>query len=288
MNMKINNQSKEKLNPRKVFWNCGACSHAMYHMLNHEFDNVRPAEEKASDFLAGGIGQKGEQCGMIWGASLAIGTECYKQFSNSNRATSVAVLASKNVLDSFQSRTNTVNCRDISKVDWENKLEFAFYMLKIVMRGFIFSPCFNLFAKWSPEAINAANNVLKSNHISDRNCLSCASEVIKRMGGTEEEIVTVAGLAGGIGLSGNGCGALAAVIWYKQLFSSKTEPEKKQPFFNNADLKKTLRIFYIQTNSEMTCRKISGTEFKDIYEHTAYIENGGCKSLLDALSEVRN
>ena len=33
------------------------------------------------------------------------------------------------------------------------------------------------------------------------------------MGGSEEEIAMVAGFAGGLGLSGNGCGALSAAIW---------------------------------------------------------------------------
>ncbi|MFP4042312.1 MAG: hypothetical protein ACLFPH_05125 [Bacteroidales bacterium] len=34
---------------------------------------------------------------------------------------------------------------------------------------------------------------------------------------TEEESLMVAGFAGGIGLSGNAYGALAATIWYKML-----------------------------------------------------------------------
>ncbi len=35
--------------------------------------------------------------------------------------------------------------------------------------------------------------------------------------GTEEESIMVAGFAGGIGLSYNGCGALGAALWYKML-----------------------------------------------------------------------
>ena len=45
--------------------------------------------------------------------------------------------------------------------------------------------------------------------------LSCASEVVKKMGGSNEEIVIAAGFAGGFGLSGNACGALGAAIWMK-------------------------------------------------------------------------
>jgi len=54
----MNNSNKVKLNPRKVFWKCGTCSHAMFHLLNHEFDNPKENEENASDLLAGGISPK--------------------------------------------------------------------------------------------------------------------------------------------------------------------------------------------------------------------------------------
>ena len=46
------------------------------------------------------------------------------------------------------------------------------------------------------------------------------------MGGTEEESIMVAGFAGGIGLSGNACGALSAAIWYKMLGWAKNNPDK--------------------------------------------------------------
>ena len=47
--------------------------------------------------------------------------------------------------------------------------------------------------------------------------MSCASEVVKKMGTSNEEIVMVAGFAGGLGLSGSACGVLSAVISIKTL-----------------------------------------------------------------------
>ena len=41
--------------------------------------------------------------------------------------------------------------------------------------------------------------------------ISCASEVAAKMGASDEEMVMVAGFAGGLGLSGNACGALAVI-----------------------------------------------------------------------------
>jgi hypothetical protein len=277
---------KTKLNPRKVFWQCGACSHAMFHLLNHEFDNTKPREENASDLLAGGIAQKGHQCGMLWGGSLAIGTEAYKKFSNKNIAMATSIHASKVLADSFQRRTNTVNCRDIARVDRENKFDFIIYMLKTMGRGFIYSPCFNLIVKWTPEAIQAATAGLSESKEPNPPCLSCSSEVVKKMGATEEESVMVAGFAGGLGLSGYACGALAAAIWYKMLDWGKNNPGKSPSYFNNQETRKILRIFYMQTDSEMICESICHRKFLSADEHSGYIKSGGCKNIIEALAKA--
>jgi C_GCAxxG_C_C family probable redox protein len=276
--------TKKRLNPRKVFWKCGACSHAMFHLLNHEFDNVKPSEEKASDMLAGGIAQKGHQCGMLWGGSLAIGTEAFRKYGDKNLSMAAAMSASKRLVDSFQKRTHTVNCRDISKVDWENKFNLTFYMLKTIAQGFVFSPCFNLIVKWTPEAVEAANKGLSESINYGQPCLSCSTEVVKKMGATEEESVMVAGFAGGIGLSGNACGALGAAIWYKMLDWDTKNPGKSQSMFNNPDAKKVLKTFYMQTDSEMLCNKICNRSFNSIDEHSEYIKSGGCTKLIEALA----
>ena len=281
-----NTAIKKKLNPRKVFWKDGACSHAMFHLLNHEFDNVKLLEEKASDMLAGGIAQKGHQCGMLWGGSLAIGTESFCRYKDKNIAIATTINASKLLVDSFQKRTRTVNCRDISKVNWENKLQLTIYTLKTIAHGFVFSPCFNLIVKWTPEAIQAANKGLNDNITPNQPCLSCSTEVVKKMGATEEESIIVAGFAGGIGLSGHACGALGAALWFKMLDWGKKNPSKTSSMFNNQDAKKVLRAFYIQTDSEMLCHKICNKTFSTIDEHTKYIKNGGCKNLIDALAKV--
>ncbi|MFZ4464855.1 MAG: C-GCAxxG-C-C family (seleno)protein [Bacteroidales bacterium] len=257
----------------------------MFHLLNHEFNNVKLQEEKASDMLAGGIAQKGHQCGMLWGGALAIGTEAFRKYVDKNMAIAATINASKLLVDSFQKRTHTVNCRDISKVDWENKFDFAVYMLKTIAQGFVFSPCFNLIVKWTPEAIQAANEGLLDNIHYNEPCFSCSTELVKKMGATDEESVMVAGFAGGIGLSGNACGALGAAIWYKMLDWGKKNPGKSQSFLNNQDVKKILRTFYMQTDSEMLCNKICNRSFNTIDEHSDYIKSGGCNKLIEALSK---
>ena len=110
---------------RKVFRKLGTCSRTFFHILNREFGHPRELEERASDVLAGGIMQKGHQCGMLWGASLAIGAEAYRSNENKNHAINMAVKATQNVLASFLQREHTISCRKITRCDFSNKLSFA-------------------------------------------------------------------------------------------------------------------------------------------------------------------
>jgi hypothetical protein len=104
------------------------------------------------------------------------------------------------------------------------------------------------------------------------------------MGATDEEIVMVAGFAGGLGLSGNACGALAAAIWMKTLDWCKKRPHKTPPYFNNTFAKKTLKTFYSLTDSEILCGKITKQKFESADDHSEFIKNGGCKTLINDLS----
>ncbi len=90
-----------------------------------------------------------------------------------------------------------------------------------------FLSCFKLADKWAPEAIQAANKGLSVNSGDyQQDAKSCASEVIRKMGGSDSEMAIVAGLAGGIGLSGYGCGAISAALWKTTLIWNEKNPGK--------------------------------------------------------------
>ena len=279
-------KKKPALNPRKIFWKKGACSHAMFHLLNHEFETSLPDAERAADLLAGGIAQKGYQCGMLWGAALAAGAESYKRYGPGSTGTRAAIEVAGKLMHSFTKRTHQVNCSEISRVDWENRWQLAIYMLKTVLQGFIYSPCFNLMVKWTPEAAMAMRTGFDQAEAKDSPCISCASELVRRSGGTEEEAMMVAGFAGGIGLSGNACGALGAALWYRMLRWTSLNTGKTPDMFSNPEGRMLLRAFYIQTDSEVMCSKICGRVFQDAESHTEYISGGGCAEILAALQEA--
>ena len=269
---------------KKIFRTCGACSHTFFYILNREFGYPKEAEERASNPLAGGM-MCGQQCGMLWGAALAVGAESFRRYDDRGQAMATAIMATQSLMESYSKRAKSVNCRDVIGCDLSSKLGMMRLMLQIVLHGGLNnSLCFNLADAWAPEAIQAAAEGL-SHELPDLSQppLSCASEVARKMGASDEEMVMVAGFAGGMGLSGNACGALGAAIWMNTLAWCKKHPGENPPISKNYTAK-IFNAFYDATGSEMFCHKIAGQRFKTINDHTEFIKCGGCAKVIHALA----
>jgi len=280
----LKKRAMNQLNDTKeVFRQCGTCSQTFAHILNREFGYPKDAEVRALDPLAGGIMNTGHQCGMIWGTALAVGAESYRRNEHKDNAMAIAVTATQEIVKSFKDRSKTVSCREITGCDLDSVFGMVKFMLKTYIKGMKNSTCFNLAEQWAPEAIEAASEGLENEIELHQKPVSCASEVLRRMGATEEETVMASGFAGGLGLSGGGCGALSAAIWWKTLAWCKEHPGKNPPYFNNPDAKKVLEAFKEETNDEFSCAHISGTSFKSIDDHSTFIKKGGCARLMATL-----
>jgi hypothetical protein len=217
---------------------------------------------------------------MIWGASLAVGAEAFRRTGNLDQAIGMAIQGSRSVVESFTSRTGTMDCGDITETDWTKK----WGILKYMIRGKMLT-CFRLAGKWAPEAFGAAEQGL-SLELSGlpKKPVSCASEVVRKMGGSEQETAIVAGLAGGIGLSGGGCGALGAAIWMNTL--ARVRAGSYRYSLNDPVLEQILKAFYEASDYKMECKEITGKTFETVKDHTEFINRGGCKELIDTLAEV--
>ncbi|MBN1338606.1 MAG: C_GCAxxG_C_C family protein [Bacteroidales bacterium] len=264
---------------KRLFLKLGSCSRTLGFIINREFGHLKEAEERALDPLSGGIIQQGYQCGMLWGAALAAGAESCRRTGNADKATALAIITSRHILKSFVGRTKSPDCYDITQCDWTKKSSIARHFIS----GKVIS-CYKLLGRWAPEAIVAAYEGLAhaQNGLPEK-CLSCASEVVRKMGGDEEEMAMVAGFAGGVGLSGNACGALAAAIWMKTLALCRQQPGKS--FFTHPGAKETLEVFYKASDYEILCSKITGIQFDSPESHTDYIAGGGCSKLIGVLAE---
>lgn len=277
--MKILKNKKTQLKAKKIFLTKGTCSHTFFYILNREFGHPKEMEERAIDPMAGGILQNGYQCGMLWGASMALGAEAYRRHKEDlNKATAVTIRATQHIMKSFQNRTKCIDCEDFTKTDFKNKWSFAKYMLS----GKFYS-CFKLAEKWAPEAIQAAHEGLTlEDYQINEPVLSCASEAVRKMGGSDEESIMVAGFAGGLGLSGDGCGALAAAIW-KTIFEL-VKKENWKSGLSDPDSEKVLNRFFEASEYKMECHEICGKKFNSIDEHSEFIKNGGCENIINVLS----
>ena len=276
--MKMFKSKKIKRDTKRLFLKIGACSSTFFYILNREFGYPMETEVRAADPLAGGIMQQGYQCGMLWGSALAVGAESFRRHDDRGQAIGIAITATQHLMESFSKRAKSVNCRDITNCDFSSKISMAKYFLF----GRVIS-CFKLAEKWAPEAIQSATEGLSHEQTDlPQLPISCASEVAKKMGASDEEMVMVAGFAGGLGLSGNACGALSAAIWMNTLaWCGKQNGKSAYP---NPNATNTLKAFYGATDSEILCHKICGQCFKTIDDHTEFIKNGGCDKLINVLA----
>ena len=124
---------KIKSDTKKVFLKKGTCSHTFFYLLNREFGYTKENEERASDPFAGGLAQEGYQCGMLWGAALAVGAESFRKYSEHGEAFPVAhaINATRFILESFVNRTKSANCGEITSCDFSSK----FGLVKFFITG---------------------------------------------------------------------------------------------------------------------------------------------------------
>lgn len=262
---------------RKVFKKLGTCSRTFFYLLNREFGQLNEAGEIAADPLCGGLMQQGRQCGMLWGASLAVGAESFRRCDDTGKAACMAITATQHLMKSFENTAGSVDCKAITHCNLTSK----WGMLKLII--FKARLCLRLTDDWAPEAIRSAVEGLSGEQNDcPSQAVNCASLVAEKMGASDEEKAMVAGFAGGMGLSGNACGALSAAIWMNSLAWCRKNEGK--PAYSNPNAKNTLNAFFRETGSKILCREIAGQSFKSVDEHTEFMKNGGCDKLINVLA----
>lgn len=254
------------------------CSSSMFDIMNNEFGNSEIMAERASQALAGGVALHGHQCGLLWGSILGVGVEATKRGKDSNHTIGLAIKTSQRLAYSFKQKTNNINCKTIINTDLRevNKMDGFFNETSA-------TTCFKLAEDWAPEAIDISNRslILEAEQLPTR-CRSCATRVIREMGGTEQEALMVAGFAGGLGLSGNLCGALGAAIWYRSLEWLREHPNEETYPLHKA--KEQLQKYLSFSDGEFLCPSLSGHRFRTIDQHCDFIAEGGCNKWIDLLA----
>jgi len=230
--------------------------------------------------LAGGIAQHGYQCGMTWGATLAAGAEAYRRLGPVPQAETRALIAAQGLVKLFRAQNEHVNCIDLTGIDESSsKMRMTAYFL---LKGGTVS-CMRMAVKYAPAAFDTINSALSENAVEAPSApVSCSSLLARRMGASDLHMTMAAGFAGGIGLSGGGCGALGAAIWIIGMNRIKAGVEKID--FNEPKFADAIGRFVKCTGYEFDCSKIAGRGFADAADHAAYVRNGGCSKIIETLA----
>ena len=249
-------------------------------VVDGSYEYPMKPEEHASMNLAGGILGQGYQCGQVWGAALAAGAQAYRLFGASPRAEAAAVTAAQRLAESFQARYKSINCFDVTQLDW--KTGQGKQILRFFLRG---GPirCFGMTADYSRLAMGQLDSLFSSEQEeAPEPPVSCTAELARKVGASGLHTVMAAGLAGGIGLSGGACGALGAAIWLRELVRSG---KGAGTFDQNSPENNELIERYLEsTDYEFECARVTGKRFGDVAEHAAYLGSGGCARVIEALA----
>jgi hypothetical protein len=111
--------------------------------------------------------------------------------------------------------------------------------------------------------------------------VSCAAVLAERMGASPLHLVMAASLAGGIGLSGSGCGALGTAIWMVAMRHNEASGGKI--LFDSPIGEAVVASFVKAAGPDLNCSAIAGRTFESLDDHAAYLRDGGCADMMDAL-----
>jgi hypothetical protein len=241
-------------------------------------------EERAAMPLAGGLMGNGYQCGMLWGATLAAGAQAYRLLGPGPQAETEAVIVAQRLVESFQARHKHINCSEIANIEWKasSQRRMLMQVAKFFARG---GPiiCFSNSAGYARAAYSEISAAYSENHIEPPSApVSCAALLARKMGVSDMHAVMAAGFAGGIGLSGGGCGALGAAIWIRAMNSGKEGVESLKMIPPWAE--EVIDRFMQGADYEFECSKIVGRKFENIADHAGYLHNGGCSKIIEALA----
>jgi hypothetical protein len=262
-------------------------------VVDCSFDHPLKLEEKASAPLAGGVMMHGYQCGMLWGGALAAGAQAYQLFGPGAQAETGAVLASQKVVGSFLARNKTINCDEMTGVDWQMISSSSPSPDRVMRQALKFlgkggpALCFGTAARYAPAAQREIIAALSTGPIEALSpSVSCTAVLAQQMGVSDLHTVMAAGCAGGIGLSGGACGALGAAIWIQgmaYLKEGRADDLWTSEVFRSK-VEDTIECFLESSDYEFECGDIVGRKFEDARDHAAYVHGGGCAQIIAALA----
>jgi hypothetical protein len=268
------------LHTELTFLKKGMCAETLICVLDRAMGEPLEIEERAAASLSGGLINRGYQCGMLWGAALAAGAGAYRRYGPGPRAELKSITTAQRLVASFCNGRRSMDCRDIIGVDLGGRIKIL-PMLKILAAG---KPvgCFLRAGSYAGKAVKVINEAFDG---ADTDVpfspVSCSAELARRMGAMDLHVTMSAGLAGGIGLSGGGCGALGAAIWLTVMDGRRKGFDDRTIGIMTDDV---FQRFASVAGEDYRCTAVTGRSFDTPAEHAAYLRSGDCENVIGALA----
>lgn len=215
---------------------------------------------------------------------MAAGARVHQQIGEGAEAETRTLMASEALVKSFREDNGEVNCHEITSInkDSTNMDMVKYFLLKGGSIG-----CFRMASRFASLAYDDIEASLTEQNIDIPDSpISCTSLLAQKSHANEKHQTMVAGLAGGIGLSGEACGALGTAVWIEAMKIKREDPEldlwKDEKFGEKFET--LLEKFLAASDYEFECADIVGRKFENIEDHASYISEGGCSKIIDALA----
>jgi hypothetical protein len=282
----------------KYWWlECVACSEASMTTQMRGSGFEEPVYEQALHAFSGGFMHLGHACGLLTGAAMATGFLARARFDDDETRATAALYTTIQLTKAHPELTGSVNCQDITEIDLTNLKGRLRYLREGKGRM-----CGRLHLKWSPQAHELIDKTLTEfeGRRPDNACANCVVKTMDKMvtstGIEAEDSVLFAGLAEGVGLLGNVCGALAAGVYALSISHYLEQEGKKRDSRIQGSLHELsgarfrgpatqLRLAFVGRFDSELCIQITQQQFQDIENHSAFIEQGGCQEVIEFVSD---
>ncbi|MFV1976337.1 MAG: C-GCAxxG-C-C family (seleno)protein [Candidatus Scalindua sp.] len=270
---------------------CVSCSEASMTTQMRGFGINEPAYEQAIHVFSGGFMHTGHACGLLTGAILAAGFVARARFDDDRARSGAALHAAIQLARAHPQLTGSVNCLEITEVSLTQLSGRLRYLQQGKGRM-----CSHLHLNWAPQAQQLIDKSLVEYKDCKQagSCANCAvrtlRELVPTVGMKAGDSVLVAGFAGGVGLCGNVCGALAAGVFAMSVGHQLGRKQKKRDSRIRGSLEELfganyrgtatrLRLAFVQQFGSELCSDIIGRHFQDAGDHSMFMEQGRCDNV---------
>jgi hypothetical protein len=278
------------------FLRCVACSEASMTTQMRGFGAEDSCYEQAIHAFSGGFMHRGDACGLLTGAALAAGCEARRRFDDDVTASSSALAAAVALAEAFPELTESADCRDMTGASFGTIGGRIRYLRTGTARQ-----CGRTLLEWCGQAHQLIDHALaesaRRGPVAGRT--NCAVEALRRsapsVGMPAADSVIVAGLAGGVGLLGNVCGALAAGVFALEVARYRRRKARRDSRLRGS-IEEMFGIRYrgpatmLRRSIEerfgsVLCAEIVGRRFEDVVDHAEFVDGGGCQEVIAAVGD---